>query len=92
VGDVSVEVPALTAILQFKKLVGRAEEYFDAPALAVNADNVFIGKAEVRREQGQPVFLVLVAHEDELGLDAVFEFDLRLARIFALPLRFRIWL
>lgn len=37
------EVPALAPFLQFQVLLRRAEEHFDVPALAVNADNVFIG-------------------------------------------------
>lgn len=75
-GDEGIEVPALAAFLQFQVLLGRAEEYLDVPALAVNADNVFIGKAEVSGKQGQPVSLVLVSHEDELGFEAVLELNL----------------
>jgi len=76
VGDDGIEVPALAAFLQFQVLLGRAEEYLDVPAFAVNADNVFIGKGEVSGKQGQPVSLVLVSHEDELGFEAVLELNL----------------
>ena len=47
VGYEGIEVPALAAFLQFQMLLGRTEEYFDVPTLAVNADNVFIGNGEV---------------------------------------------
>ncbi len=76
VGDEGIEVPALAAFLQFQMLLGRTEEYFDVPTLAVNADNVFIGNGEVSGKQGQPVFLVLVSHEDEFGLEAILELNL----------------
>ena len=42
----SVEVPALTSLLQFQMLLVRAEEYHDVPALAVKAGNACIGKGE----------------------------------------------
>ena len=64
VGYEGIEVPALASFLQLQVLLGRPEEYLNVPPLAVNADNVFIGKGDVSGEQGQPVSLVLVAHED----------------------------
>jgi len=80
VGYEGIEVPALAAFLQFQMLLGRAKEHFDVPALAVNADNVFIGKDEVSGKQGQPVSFVLVSHEDELGFEAILELDLRIGK------------
>ena len=48
--------------------------------LAVNADNVFIGKGDVRGKQGQPVSFVLVSHEDELGFEAILELGLGIGK------------
>jgi hypothetical protein len=51
-GRVSMRAPKLRpwqAFFQFQMLLGRAEEYnLDAPALAVNAVNVFIATSVVR--------------------------------------------
>jgi hypothetical protein len=76
VGYEGIEISALASFLQFQVLLCRAEEYFDVPAFAVNADNVFVGKGNVSGKQGQPVSLVLVAYEDELGFEAILELDL----------------
>ena len=61
VGDEGIEVPALgtlSPVLGADCPRGRIPQ---CPSAYRNADNVIIGKGEVRGKQGQPVSLVLVA-------------------------------
>ena len=92
VGGETIEAPVLAPFLQFQMLFERAEKCLDAPTLAVHADYIFVGKAEVRGKQGQPVSLVLVAYENELGFEDILDLIWALAKILTLSRSLRIWL
>jgi len=46
-GDERVEVSGLAARFQLQELLGGPEEDFDVPALAVDADHIFVGQGDV---------------------------------------------
>ena len=63
-GDERVEVSGLAARFQLQELLGGPEEDFDVPALAVDADHIFVGQGDVSAKQGQPVLFPTVPDED----------------------------